>query len=120
MEVIVNKSWLSSKWLWVPVVVATLVLSLSAGDEITVSVIDRGPGIKPGDEERVFDKFHRGSHEGAVGGAGLGLTICRAIVEAHGGRIWTENRLVGGAMFCFTLPLGGTPPTVEAETDAAA
>jgi len=85
--------------------------------EITVSVLDRGPGIKPGDEERVFDKFHRGTHEGAIGGAGLGLTICKAIVEAHGGRIWTENRLVGGAMFCFALPLGGTPPTIERETE---
>ena len=87
----------------------------AAGDEITVSVLDRGPGIKPGDEERVFEKFHRGVPEGAVGGSGLGLTICRAIVEAHGGRIWAENRLVGGAMFCFTLPFGGTPPTVEQE-----
>jgi len=90
----------------------------AAGDEITVSVVDRGPGIKPGDEERVFEKFHRGEPEGAVGGAGLGLTICRAIVEAHGGRIWAENRFVGGTMFCFTLPLGGTPPTIEGETDA--
>ena len=80
-----------------------------------MSVLDRGPGIKPGDEERVFEKFHRGVPEGAVGGSGLGLTICRAIVEAHGGRIWAENRLVGGAMFCFTLPFGGTPPTVEQE-----
>jgi len=91
----------------------------ASGDEITVSVVDRGPGIKPGDEERIFEKFHRGVPEGAVGGAGLGLTICRAIVDAHGGRIWAENRLVGGAMFCFTLPVGGTPPTVERETEAA-
>jgi two-component system sensor histidine kinase KdpD len=67
----------------------------------------------------VFEKFHRGVPEGAIGGAGLGLTICRAIVEAHGGRIWVENRLVGGAMFCFTLPFGGTPPIVERETEAA-
>jgi two-component system sensor histidine kinase KdpD len=91
----------------------------AGGDEITVSVVDRGPGIKPGDEERVFEKFHRGTHEGAVGGTGLGLTICRAIVEAHGGRIWVENRVVGGAMFCFTLPVGGTPPTIERESEAA-
>ncbi|MFA5915195.1 MAG: sensor histidine kinase KdpD [Burkholderiales bacterium] len=90
----------------------------AAGGEITVSVVDRGPGINPGDEERVFEKFHRAQPEGAVGGAGLGLTICRAIVEAHGGRIWAENRFVGGAMFCFTLPLGGTPPTVEREVES--
>lgn len=93
--------------------------SWASGDEITVSVVDRGPGIKPGDEERVFEKFHRGVTEGAVGGAGLGLTICRAIVDAHGGRIWAENRLAGGAMFCFALPLGGTPPTVEHEAEPA-
>jgi two-component system sensor histidine kinase KdpD len=92
----------------------------AADREITVSVVDRGPGIKPGDEERVFEKFHRGVAEGAIGGAGLGLTICRAIVEAHGGRIWAENRFVGGAMFCFTLPLSDTPPTVEREPEAAA
>jgi two-component system, OmpR family, sensor histidine kinase KdpD len=91
----------------------------AADDEITLSVLDRGPGIKPGDEERVFEKFYRGVPEGAVGGTGLGLTICRAIVEAHGGRIWAENRFVGGAMFCFTLPLVGTPPTVERESEAA-
>ena len=91
----------------------------AAGDEITVSVVDRGPGINPGDEERVFEKFHRGEPEGAVHGAGLGLTICRAIVEAHGGRIWAENRFVGGAMFCFTLPLTGTPPSIEEEEAAA-
>ena len=84
-------------------------------DKITVSVIDRGPGIRRGDEERVFEKFYRANRESSVGGAGLGLTICRAIVEAHGGEIWVENRLGGGAMFCFTLPLVGTPPHVEDE-----
>jgi two-component system sensor histidine kinase KdpD len=92
----------------------------AADGAITVSVMDRGPGIKSGDEERVFDKFHRGAHEGAVVGAGLGLTICRAIVEAHGGRIWAENRLAGGAMLCFTLPQLETPPTLEGETEEAA
>jgi len=75
--------------------------------------------LKPGDEERVFEKFHRGDPEGAVGGAGLGLTICRAIVDAHGGEIWVENRLGGGAMFCFTLPRGATPPHVEQEPETA-
>jgi two-component system sensor histidine kinase KdpD len=62
----------------------------------------------------VFDKFYR-SASGSSRGAGLGLTICRAIVEAHGGRIWAESRPEGGAAFVFTLPLEGTPPRVEAE-----
>ncbi len=84
-------------------------------DKITVSVVDSGPGVRPGDEERVFEKFYRGERESAVGGAGLGLTICKAIVEAHGGSIWVENRLAGGAMFCFSLPRGGTPPAIEPE-----
>jgi two-component system sensor histidine kinase KdpD len=90
-----------------------------AGDrEVTVSVVDSGPGVRPGDEERVFEKFYRADPEGTVGGAGLGLTISRAIVEAHGGRIWVENRFAGGAMFCFTLALNETPPAIEKEIEA--
>jgi two-component system, OmpR family, sensor histidine kinase KdpD len=80
-------------------------LDLSAkikGEALLVEVADRGPGISPGDEERIFEKFVRTS-EG--GGIGLGLTISRAIIEAHGGRIWAENRPGGGAIFHFTLPL---------------
>jgi two-component system sensor histidine kinase KdpD len=80
--------------------------------EVEVYVADRGPGIPPGEEERVFEKFRRG---GAGAGIGLGLTICRAIVKAHGGRIWAENRSGGGAIFRFSLPITGTPPTVAAE-----
>jgi two-component system, OmpR family, sensor histidine kinase KdpD len=76
-------------------------------------VADRGPGIPAGDEERIFDKFYRAQPGG--GGVGLGLTICRGIVAAHGGRIWAENRKDGGAAFQFTLPLEGQPPEVQAE-----
>jgi two-component system sensor histidine kinase KdpD len=86
----------------------------SDGPSVTVEIADRGPGLAPGDEARVFDKFYR-SASGSSRGAGLGLTICRAIVEAHGGRIWAQNRPDGGAAFRFTLPLEGTPPRVEAE-----
>ncbi len=81
-----------------------------AEKEMAVEVNDRGPGIPPGEEERIFDKFHRTSYEGGREGVGLGLTICRAIVSVHGGKIWAINRDRGGATFRFTLPLDGPPP----------
>ena len=84
-------------------------------NEVMVEIADRGAGIKPGDEERVFEKFVHGG--GTTGGIGLGLTICRAIIQAHGGSIRAENRPEGGALFRFTLPLGGTPPQVEPEQE---
>jgi two-component system sensor histidine kinase KdpD len=92
-------------------------LSLSAmvrEDALLVELADRGPGIPKDSEERIFEKFVRGSAAG--GGIGLGLTICRAIITAHGGRIWAENRPGGGAVFRFTLPLGGEQPHLEEET----
>jgi two-component system sensor histidine kinase KdpD len=82
-------------------------------DSIEVELADRGPGIRHGGEEEIFDKFVRGSHAG--GGMGLGLTICRAIITAHGGRIWAENREGGGAVFRFTLPIQGQPQMPEPE-----
>lgn len=82
---------------------------------VLVEVADRGPGLPAGEEARVFDKFHRAASGAADGattttGAGLGLAICRAIVNAHGGRIWAENRDGGGASFKFTLPLAEPSP----------
>ena len=87
--------------------------------EIVVEVSDHGPGIAPGDNERIFEKFYRAKRyraesSGAERGVGLGLTICRGIIDAHGGRIWAENRAGGGAVFRFTLPLGAKPPEMEA------
>ena len=76
------------------------------GEHAVVEVADRGPGLPQGKEETIFDKFFG---VGTGGGAGLGLTICRAIVEAHGGRIHGENRVGGGAVFRFTLPAGEPP-----------
>ena len=76
------------------------------GDQVVVDVADRGPGLPKGEERRIFDKFYGG---GVTAGAGLGLTICRAIVEAHGGRIWAENRPGGGAIFRFSVPAGEPP-----------
>lgn len=93
-------------------------LELSAmikGTEAVVELADRGPGIPPGSEERIFEKFVRGAATG--GGIGLGLTICRAIITAHGGHIWAENRSGGGAIFRFTLPLESEPPRLEQEKD---
>lgn len=76
---------------------------------ILTSIADRGPGIPPYDLERIFDKFYRVSgakrRNSSVMGTGLGLAVCRGLVEAHGGRIWAENRPEGGAIFRFTLPL---------------
>jgi two-component system sensor histidine kinase KdpD len=87
------------------------VAALKGEDSILVEVSDRGPGIPAGEEKKIFDPFSRataasGEHaDQRNGGAGLGLAICRAIVEAHGGAIWVENRPRGGAVFRFTLPL---------------
>ncbi|MFZ5889923.1 MAG: ATP-binding protein [Myxococcota bacterium] len=80
------------------------------GAQAIVEVADRGPGIPKGAEIHVFEKFHRAGHEGTPGGVGLGLAICRAIVAAHGGRIWVQNREGGGAAFRFTLPNEGKVP----------
>jgi len=84
------------------------------GDDLQIELADRGPGIPKGYEKRIFEKFVRGS---AVrgGGIGLGLTICRAIINAHGGHIWAENRSEGGAVFRFTLPIAGKPTLPEPE-----
>jgi two-component system sensor histidine kinase KdpD len=72
---------------------------------VRVIVDDNGPGLPPGNPEQLFAKFHRGRDEGNTGGAGLGLSICRAIVNAHGGNIAAAQRPSGGAQFSFTLPV---------------
>jgi two-component system sensor histidine kinase KdpD len=77
--------------------------------ELLISVEDGGPGLPAGDPEQLFAKFHRGKTEGAIAGVGLGLAICRAIVDLHGGRIWAEQRPGGGAVFRFTLPVENAP-----------
>jgi two-component system sensor histidine kinase KdpD len=85
--------------------------------EVIVSVADRGPGIPTGEEERIFDKFYR-AHNTTTSGVGLGLAICRTIIEAHDGRIWAANRPQGGAVFRFTLPIDGEPPQVPTDDES--
>ena len=77
-----------------------------AGSSLVVSVDDAGPGIPAEDRERVFDRFHRrdSARDRASGGSGLGLGIARAIVVAHGGRIWVGDSPLGGARVSFSLP----------------
>jgi two-component system sensor histidine kinase KdpD len=81
------------------------VTAWAKGGEMLLEVADRGPGVPPGDEERVFQKNYQGCSSAKQDGLGLGLTICRAIVTAHGGRIRLQNREGGGAKVCLALPL---------------
>ncbi|MES2124910.1 MAG: DUF4118 domain-containing protein [Gemmatimonadota bacterium] len=91
---------------------------------VTAEVADSGPGVRPGDEEAMFERFRRGPSASlgaadAGAGAGLGLTICRGIIRAHGGRIWIEPGSAGGTVIRFHLPGVNVPegiPTVEAVT----
>jgi two-component system sensor histidine kinase KdpD len=94
-------------------------ISISAdadADQVRVSVADEGPGLPPGEEKRIFDKFHRAAPEGAQSGVGLGLSIAKAILQAHGGAIEAENLPAGGAVFRFSLPLPAHRPARAAPT----
>jgi two-component system sensor histidine kinase KdpD len=87
---------------------------------VSVWVDDDGPGLPPGREEEIFEKFERGDKESATPGVGLGLAICRAILQAHGGTIRAENRPGGGARFLFELPQGPAPQIGEDDIEAEA
>jgi two-component system, OmpR family, sensor histidine kinase KdpD len=76
----------------------------ATASEVFMRVIDRGPGIAPGEAERIFEPFQRGSRTGEVRGAGLGLAIARGFAEANGGRVWAESREGQGATFVLALP----------------
>ena len=88
----------------------------AAAGQVEVQVADRGPGLPAGMEGRIFEKFERAGSQAA--GAGLGLTIARGMIMAHGGRIRADNRPGGGAVFSFTLPLVGTPPAMPPESES--
>lgn len=85
------------------------IIASSTATEVQVSVADRGSGIPREDLERIFDKFYRViGRIREISGSGVGLAVCRGLIEAHGGRIWAENRPGGGTVFRFTLPLAST------------
>jgi len=88
-----------------------------SGDELRLSVADNGPGLPPGREEALFEKFARAKSESSTPGVGLGLAICRAIMQAHKGRISAETTMGGGASFVLALPLGTPPALPEFESD---
>jgi two-component system sensor histidine kinase KdpD len=92
------------------------------GNWARLTVDDDGPGVPGGRENAIFEKFTRGEKESATPGVGLGLAICRAIAEAHGGTIGVGTSKLGGAAFVVALPLGQAPagPEIETETRKAA
>jgi len=86
--------------------------AVAGAEDVEVWVEDNGPGVPPGKEEDIFNKFERGQKEGTTPGVGLGLAICRTIMQTHDGTIRAENRIEGGARFEFSLPRG-TPPVID-------
>jgi two-component system sensor histidine kinase KdpD len=121
-EVLVNL--LDNAALYTPAGTPVDVAAFQQDDRIILEVGDHGPGLPQDDPQRVFQKFFRGgkrthgkNDDGTRRGVGLGLAICKGIVELHGGTITAENRTGGGALFRIKLPLGGTPPSMPAETD---
>lgn len=88
--------------------------------EVWVSVADNGPGLPKGREAQLFEKFERGEKESTTPGVGLGLSICKAIIQAHNGKIWAtatfpEEQPRSGASFVFSLPIGTPPPMPQVE-----
>jgi two-component system sensor histidine kinase KdpD len=88
-----------------------------AAQAVEIRIADNGPGLPPGPEDKVFDKFFRGAPAtpDARRGVGLGLSICRSIVQAHGGQISARNRSGGGAEFIVVLPCKHQSPQVRVE-----
>jgi two-component system sensor histidine kinase KdpD len=92
---------------------ALAVMAREGDGRLILEICDRGPGVAPGKEQQIFQKFFRSHESGGRRGIGLGLAICRGIVEAHGGTITAANRPDGGAVFCIQLPVEGAPRVVE-------
>jgi len=96
---------------------AVEVAATREGGSLVVEVSDRGPGIPPGEEEHIFERFQRGSGQG-VPGAGLGLAIARAIAQVHRGQLSGANRPGGGASFRLVLPQREAPPAAQSAGEA--
>ena len=95
----------------------TITISAAVAEKnILLAVADDGPGLPPGDPERLFEKFQRGRSESNIVGVGLGLAICRAAARLHGGDIRAMNNVDRGARFEITLPVeiqADPAPTTE-------
>jgi two-component system sensor histidine kinase KdpD len=89
------------------------VLARLEQESVVVSVADCGPGVKADEQSRIFDKFYRGKHSSRFQeGTGMGLSIAKGIIEAHGGKITVSARPEGGSLFSVQLPLkSGTHQT---------
>ena len=79
----------------------TIEATLAGDNQLSLCVADRGPGVPEGDIERVFEAFYSTK----ISGLGIGLSLCRKLIEAHGGSLVAKRRSGGGAAFEFTLPL---------------
>jgi two-component system sensor histidine kinase KdpD len=96
------------------------VVAIGASGEICVSIVDQGPGVPEHEIERIFESFYRADRlDRRVPGKGLGLAVCKKLVEAQGGRIWAKNRSGSGLIVSFTLPsVGMASPTGAAREGA--
>jgi two-component system sensor histidine kinase KdpD len=113
-RVLVNLLENAAKYGAPPIVIAAKVTD----DALMFTVRDHGPGLPPGlrgREHALFEKFARGEAESATPGAGLGLAICKAVIDAHGGVLGASNRAEGGAEFSITLPRTPPPQTIDKE-----
>lgn len=88
--------------------ITTRKLRVNGREFVELSVSDEGPGVAPDDRERIFDPYVQAGDESHAGGLGLGLAICKRLVEAHGGTISVSERPGGGSCFAFTLPGAGS------------
>jgi two-component system, OmpR family, sensor histidine kinase KdpD len=98
---------------YTPVDTLILIGAKAVGDSLYFFLEDRGPGLPPGDPEQFFQPFVRGHKESPISGVGLGLALCRSIIEAHGGTIRAEAAQPSGTRFEIRLPLGSPPPIEE-------